>query len=153
MRMKTQQYTTKEVRETSSVARELAREIGRTASSEKAIVLALEGQLGAGKTTFTQALAKALGVRRRVLSPTFLVMKRFPLRSASPFDNLYHIDAYRVGAKDLKGLGINEILQKPNIVVIEWANRVKSILPKGTFWLRFEHGTGPTERKITINRR
>ena len=116
----------------------------------KSLVLALSGDLGTGKTTFTQSFAKAMGVRKRILSPTFLIMKRFPLK-ASSFKNLYHLDAYRVKAEDLRRLDVGEIFEGENIVLIEWADRVKKILPKGTIWIKFQHGERENERQITIN--
>lgn len=146
-------YTTKGVKDTQKLAARISREATRRGSKKGALVLALKGELGAGKTTFTQALAKALGVRKRILSPTFLVLKRFPLPKQAPFKNLYHIDAYRVGVKDLRALGVEEIFNEPNIVVIEWADKAKGILPKGTLWLRFKHGREENERQITLNRR
>lgn len=119
-------------------------------SHQGALVLALQGELGAGKTTFIQGLAQALGIKEKILSPTFVLMKRFTIYDLR-FTNLYHIDAYRLsGASDVKDLGLEEILKdKNNLVVIEWAERVKEILPKDTVWLEFEHG-GEDNRKITI---
>lgn len=147
-------YKTTAEEETRALAQEIFNNtIQPESNPQKALVLALQGELGAGKTTFTQALAKALGIKKRILSPTFLVMKRFPLPQNIDFENLYHIDAYRVGVKDLKALDIEEILGKPNIVVVEWADRVKSILPKDTLWVRFRHGKTEGEREITLNRR
>jgi len=140
-------------KETQEFAQEIAQEILKTPKNNKAFVLGLIGELGAGKTTFTQSLAKALNIKRRVLSPTFLIMKRFPLPKTIKFENLYHIDAYRIGKADLQELGIADILSHHNIVVVEWADRVKSILPKDTVWLRFKHGQREDERKVTINRR
>ncbi|MDP3953279.1 MAG: tRNA (adenosine(37)-N6)-threonylcarbamoyltransferase complex ATPase subunit type 1 TsaE [bacterium] len=144
-------YTTKGAKDTQRLAKEILEEAIQKAPKKGALILALEGELGAGKTTFTQALAKALGVKRRILSPTFLVMKRFPLPKQSRFKNLYHIDAYRVGIMDLKVLGVEKILNEPGIVVIEWADRIKGILPKGTLWVKFEHGRQENERQITFN--
>lgn len=140
---------TKSAKETGAFARKLAVDL---ANRKGPLVLALRGDLGAGKTTFTQSFAKALGVKKRILSPTFLIMKRFPLKAGN-FQNLYHIDAYRIKAQDLKKLDISEILKGQNIVLIEWADRVREILPKGTIWIRFEHGERENERKITTNRR
>ena len=140
---------TKSAEETGAFARKLAADF---ANKKGPLVLALRGDLGAGKTTFTQSFAKALGVKKRILSPTFLIMKRFPLQGGN-LQNLYHIDAYRIKAQDLKKLNVSEILKGPSIVLIEWADRVKEILPKGTIWIRFEHGERENERKITINRR
>ena len=77
-------------------------------------------------------------------------MKRFPLKMSN-FQNLYHLDAYRIKAPDLKKLNVEDVFKGQNIVLIEWADRVKEILPKGTIWIRFEHGKGENERQITIN--
>ena len=140
---------TKSAKETGALAKKLARELP---AKKESLVLALFGDLGAGKTTFTQSFAKALGVQKRILSPTFLIMKRFSLVKGN-FDNLYHVDAYRVMASDLKKLGIEKIFKEQSIVLIEWADRVKSILPKGTIGIKFEHGIKENERQITINRR
>lgn len=138
---------TKSAKETGLLAKELAK--GFT-NRNKLLVLALSGDLGVGKTTFVQSFARALGVRKRILSPTFLIIKRFPL-SKSNFQNLYHIDAYRVRASDLKKLGVKEVFKGQNIVLIEWADKVKEILPKGTVWIKFKHGARENERQITVN--
>jgi tRNA threonylcarbamoyladenosine biosynthesis protein TsaE len=118
-----------------------------------ALVLALEGELGAGKTAFTQGLGEALGIKEKILSPTFVIMKRFTIYDLrfKNFKNLYHLDAYRLsGAGDTKELGLEEILKdKNNLVVIEWAERIKDILPPDTVWLKFEHG-GEDRRKIEV---
>ena len=145
--------TLKNEKETRELAVQIAQELLKEDKKESATVIALEGDLGVGKTTFTQSFAKALGIKKRVLSPTFLIMKRFPTPNSKNFENLYHIDAYRVGKDDLEDLNFEEIIQKPNVVLIEWANRVKSILPKDTIWLRFKHGKRENERHLTINRR
>lgn len=133
--------------ETGAIAEMILRGI---AKGEYYPTLALSGDLGAGKTTFTQAFAKALGIRKRILSPTFLIMKRFPIHHRK-FKNMYHIDAYRVSSADLEKLGVREIFNGENIVLIEWADRVRDILPKTTTWIKFSHGTSENERKITIN--
>jgi len=126
-----------------------------------ALVLALAGELGAGKTTFVQGLAKALGIKEKILSPTFVILKRYGVRplgrdKGSPAEagtpmNFYHLDCYRIqSAKDLAGLGFEKILKnKNNLVVIEWAERVKTILPADTVWIEFKHG-GEDERRIKI---
>ena len=138
---------TKGARETRFLAQKLAKSFAKRRGP---LILALSGELGTGKTTFTQSFAKALGVKKRILSPTFLIIKRFPLKNSS-FKNLYHLDAYRVKAEDLRKLDVGEIFEGENIVLIEWADRVKEILPKGTIWIKFEHGERENERKITIN--
>lgn len=114
---------------------------------KRALIIALEGDLGSGKTTFIKGFSKALGVRERVLSPTFVLIHRHRTHN----ENLYHIDAYRLKSeKDLLKLGIKEIFANPeNIVLIEWADKVRRIVPKNATWISFEH-SGKDRRKIKI---
>lgn len=114
-------------------------------------IIALEGHLGSGKTTFIQGLAEGLGVEENVLSPTFLILKQFFLKSGK-YKNLYHIDAYRLkNPKEILELGFYDSVQNPeNIIVIEWADKIKSILPKNIVWIRFEN-LGGNGRKIEIS--
>ena len=114
-----------------------------------AFILALKGELGAGKTSFVQGLAKGLGIKKNVLSPTFLIVKPYNLKKERMF---YHIDCYRLkNAKELLELEWKEIIKNPkNIVAIEWADRVKSIIPKDALWISFAHGNELTKRKIVI---
>ena len=144
--------------------KELARFAQKIARSTKpGDVIGLVGELGAGKTTFVQCLAKALGVTARVNSPTFLVMRVYGavsdklsaieqknLRLKAYSLKLVHIDAYRLkSGQDLEAMGALEYIGAPDtITVIEWADRVKKILPKKTRWIEFEHGKKPTERII-----
>ena len=134
-------------KETSHLAAVLGSEITKTKSL---VVLGLVGDLGAGKTTFTKSLVKALGSKKKVTSPTFLIMRKFVLKNKR---NVYHIDAYRVTAHDLAHLGVKEILKSPNIVVVEWADKVKHLLPKGIIWINLRHGKKENERYLTFNRR
>ncbi len=114
-----------------------------------AAVLALEGELGAGKTTFTQGFAKGLGIRRIPGSPTFIIMRRYPIRGGQ-FKNFYHVDAYRIKKLDaLETLGLKEIFGGPkNIVLVEWPEHIKKILPQRMIRLKFRHGKRETEREI-----
>ena len=120
----------------------LAQEIIRTANKEqrtknskirkKAIIIGLEGELGSGKTTFIQGMAKGLEIKEKITSPTFVIMRRYGW--------FCHIDCYRLNSpQDLLDLGFKEIISQPNIVVIEWAEKIKKILPKDTFWIKFEY--------------
>ncbi len=137
----------KNSRETQKVAAFLAKEIlaGRFPSIQRrqAAVLALSGDLGAGKTTFIQGFAKGLGVREKILSPTFVILKKFKIpnpKSQINFRYLYHIDCYRIDSpKEIIDLGFRDAISDPqNIVVIEWAERIKKILPKSAIWMEFK---------------
>ncbi len=116
---------------------------------ETAVVCALHGNLGAGKTTFTQILAKQLGVIEVVTSPTFVVMKKYPLEGQS-FEELIHIDAYRIEEIDeMRVLGFEELLaEKGTIMCIEWAENIAVLLPEDTIHVTFEHDG--ENRNITI---
>lgn len=132
---------TKNAKETQKVAAELAQKLVKKKTA-KALILALSGELGAGKTTFIKGFSKALGIREKILSPTFVLIHKHRLH-ASYFTNLYHIDAYRLKSeKDLLKLGIKEIFTNPeNIVMIEWADKVRKIIPKNATWICFKHSS------------
>ncbi|MEL6804818.1 MAG: tRNA (adenosine(37)-N6)-threonylcarbamoyltransferase complex ATPase subunit type 1 TsaE [Bacteroidota bacterium] len=117
--------------------------------AETAYILALHGDLGAGKTTFTQQLAAQLGVTEVVTSPTFVVMKQYPL-TTQMFDTLVHIDAYRIEEVDeMRVLGFGDLVNTPRtLVCIEWAERIKELLPPQTIHLHFSI----TETGRLINR-
>jgi tRNA threonylcarbamoyladenosine biosynthesis protein TsaE len=139
-------------KETQQVARKIIKDLILTNKKRVgALVVALSGDLGAGKTTFTQGLSHALGVKEKILSPTFVILKHFNILAFKHFSNLYHMDCYRLaGVDDLKELGLEEILKDPaNLVLIEWAERIKDALPKYTVWIKFEH-LGEDRRKIKI---
>lgn len=122
-----------------------------------ATIIALVGNLGAGKTTFTQGFAEGLNIKEKIQSPTFVILKEYKLHrhkiSKSCFKNFYHIDCYRLkNEKDAKTIGLEEILKDPeNLVLIEWAERVKKILPKKQLMtVKFFHINEKT-RKIVFN--
>lgn len=109
------------------------------------LVILLSGELGSGKTVFAKGVGRGLGVRATIHSPTFLLMKRYPL-ARSCFKNLWHIDCYRIhNARELIALGIKNILCDPkNVVVIEWPERVKRLIPRGALAVSFTHTKGDT---------
>lgn len=98
--------------------------------SHMATVVALEGDLGSGKTTFTQAIGKALKVEENMQSPTFVIMKVYSI-DFKGFRNLIHIDAYRIEKDtELLHLGWEEILREPeNLIFIEWPSNVSNLIP------------------------
>ena len=110
-------------------------------------VILLLGNLGAGKTCFTQGLAYGLGVKGKVNSPTFNIMKIYKIKIGT----LCHIDAYRLDSgHDLEMIGIDDYLgKKDSVVVIEWAERVKSIWPKDK--IKIEIKNIKAGRKIKVS--
>lgn len=132
-------------KETAAVAKELA---ARLRGGE---VVALYGNLGAGKTTFAQALAKALGVKKRVQSPTFILMQEYRLTKRGPLKMFLHVDAYRGDAAQASMIGLTEYLGRPDtVVLVEWAERIQELLPKKTITVRMEH-RGGDRRTISVS--
>jgi len=112
-----------------------------SARDESATIVALSGELGAGKTTFTQALARELGVADVVQSPTYVLMKNYDIskNTAVPFSKLIHIDAYRLDAPEQFGaLDPASFLDDPhNLVVVEWPERLQGVLPTPNLVIKF----------------
>lgn len=120
---------------------EAAHFIGELApASAGATLVTLSGELGAGKTAFTKAAARALGVEESVTSPTFVLEKIYLLPPHAPWKRLVHIDAYRLkGGEELALLGFDEIMHDPgSIVMLEWPEMVADTLPRPAAALRFE---------------
>ncbi|MCX6761721.1 MAG: tRNA (adenosine(37)-N6)-threonylcarbamoyltransferase complex ATPase subunit type 1 TsaE [Candidatus Moranbacteria bacterium] len=139
-------------------------------------VVCLFGELGAGKTTFTQGLLEGLGAEKPYTSPTFVVMKEYKtvnseqrtvnlptprLRQASSKEKLksgkistiYHFDAYRVEAEDILNLGWEEIIaDESNICIIEWADKLEKIIPGWAIWIGFEW-LDENRRKIILRQK
>lgn len=139
--------------ETQKAAASLAKELLKSNfTSGGAAVVALEGNLGSGKTTFVQGFARALGVRENVLSPTFVLMKVYPLTKAKKFKHLIHIDCYRLdSSKDLLHIGFKYLVKDQEaIILIEWADRVRSLIPRSAVWIKFKHGKRSCERILHL---
>jgi tRNA threonylcarbamoyladenosine biosynthesis protein TsaE len=111
--------------------------------------IALNGELGAGKTQFVRGLAHGLAANlASVSSPTFVLLHVYNGGRLT----IYHLDAYRVaGPEDFESIGFTELLEQGGVVVIEWAKRVEALLPAGCIFVDIE-ATGETERKIEIRR-
>ena len=155
----------KSLEETEKIASDFVKKLGPKENG--ATVVGLYGDLGAGKTTFTQCVAKALGVEEKVLSPTFVIMKVYELkheaRSAkresfskfvirnSRFDHLIHIDAYRMDSPDeLLHLGWQEIISNPqNLILIEWPEKVADVMPEH-IQIKFQTAEDENCREIEI---
>ncbi len=106
-------------------------------AGRKSVVITLQGELGAGKTTFTQELGRALGVTEPITSPTFTIMKRYELEQED-FDHLVHIDAYRFETEEeAVPLRLGEVFAIPRtIVCLEWPEQIKNLLPKDVVVVR-----------------
>jgi len=141
------EIVTKSAQETFDLGKKLA---GGLRGGE---VLALTGPLGAGKTVLVQGLAWGLGVRERVISPSYVLMREHELRvKGKSLKRLYHVDFYRLedASGEVATLGLPEIWSDGgNIVVIEWAEKGKDKLPERTKWIEFS-GTGEGERRIKL---
>lgn len=120
-----------------TIAEKVLKKMKQT-SSVGATVVAVSGDLGAGKTTLTQAICKALGIRDNVVSPTFVIMKRYQI---TPEQTLIHIDAYRLESEnELLHLGWEEMLADTNnIILIEWPEKVPGLIPKDAIWVKLTH--------------
>lgn len=155
-------YLTKQSSQTKKIGTILAKSIlSLYLHSDKAVVLGLKGNLGAGKTTFLQGFAKGLGIQENILSPTFVILKRYELQDTkkrnkkssrisariekeagrkrqSLYSRFYHIDCYRIQRpREILDLGFQKIVSNPkNIIAIEWAERILKILPKNTLWIK-----------------
>lgn len=136
-------------KDTLSLAAKLAEKLVSQKARKNALIIALKGTLGAGKTTFVQGFIKSILPRAKVKSPTFLLMRHYPRRGK----DVYHLDCYRLkGPKDLATLEIREILSNPNnIVLIEWPGRITKILPKKKVLVSMSHGKKEGERIINIS--
>lgn len=109
-------------------------EIAQNFESEKFpnMIICLDGELGSGKTVFTKGIANALGVKESITSPTFTIIKEYD--GELP---LYHMDVYRLNG-NVEGTGIEEYFTKGGVVVIEWADTIKDILPEERLDIKFK---------------
>ncbi|MDD5433390.1 MAG: tRNA (adenosine(37)-N6)-threonylcarbamoyltransferase complex ATPase subunit type 1 TsaE [Candidatus Pacebacteria bacterium] len=123
---------TNSAQETQKLAGKILVDLKKNMPLNKALVLALQGNLGSGKTTFIQGVAKFLKIKGRITSPTFVILKRFR--------NFYHFDCYRLQKpEEILELGWEEIINNPNnIVAVEWPEKIKKFLPKQTVYLKFK---------------
>ena len=128
---------TKNSKETKELGKMLAQEI------KSGLIICLSGELGSGKTTFTQGFLQGLKIKGPYTSPTFVIMKHYKAKVQSlkskVIKNVYHIDAYRIKEKDILGLGWEEMIQDgKSIILVEWAERIKKIIPRNSLWINFK---------------
>jgi len=130
---------TNNVKETQEVGRKMGQIIKDTSLDlDHAFVISLEGDLGGGKTSFMQGFAQGLDLDEKILSPTFIICRKCKL-SESSFQYLYHCDYYRLDPEENKEVGFQDIFSNSqNLVVVEWGNKIKSMLPKLSLVIKFD---------------
>lgn len=131
--------------------RKLAQNFIRKLRSGK--VIALYGDLGSGKTTFVQCVAKELEIKEKVQSPTFVLVKSYNVKlKAYNIKKLIHADLYRIKSeREAKEIGLVEYFNQPDtLVFIEWPEVMEGLLPQDTIKIKFQHGQKENERKISI---
>jgi tRNA threonylcarbamoyladenosine biosynthesis protein TsaE len=158
-------YKLNSLKEMKAFAGFMADKIKKAPNGKRALILALSGDLGSGKTTFTQYFLRALRVKGKITSPTFVLMKNYGLKiknyseqnaqyigHTARYRRAYHLDCYRIHKPgDLKAFDLKDILNvSQNIVLIEWPERIKKALPKEAIWLNFKHGEKSNQRIIRI---
>ena len=128
----------KVVTKSETETRKLAVKLAKTLKGGE--VIGLVGDLGAGKTAFVKGLAQGLGIKKRISSPTFVLMKVYPVKHKS-IKHFVHVDAYRIKkAKALTEIGLEDYSKANDaIVVIEWADLVKKLLPRKSIRIQFIH--------------
>lgn len=132
-------YITHSENETKLLATKLAKKFSTG-------IIALIGEIGTGKTTFVQGFAKGLGIKEKIISPTFVLIRQHKIPSKGI---LFHIDLYRLDMVDTKSLGIEDFWSNPdNYVLIEWGEKIENILPKET--TRIDIKKDANKRIITI---
>jgi tRNA threonylcarbamoyladenosine biosynthesis protein TsaE len=116
------------LQDTKKIAYNIAKQV-----KDQGGIIALSGDLGAGKTTFTKFLAQSLGIKDKIISPTFVLMRQHKLDNEN---YLFHLDVYRLEEDaNIPSLDLPELFRGGNIVLIEWAEKIKKYLPPTTIWI------------------
>ncbi|MFH1611901.1 MAG: tRNA (adenosine(37)-N6)-threonylcarbamoyltransferase complex ATPase subunit type 1 TsaE [bacterium] len=144
--------TTKNAKETQKAGQVLAKGILKEEDRQYATVVALQGELGGGKTTFVQGMVEGLRIKEQITSPTFVILKRYDIDNKD-YNYFYHIDCYRLNSEqDILDLDFKNIVSNSkNIIAIEWAEKVKSILPDNTIWINFKY-IDKNKREIVVGK-
>lgn len=150
------EFITKSAGQTQKLGKKIANNIVRSTEYKvhRAVILALTGDLGSGKTTFVQGFAQGLGIKQRIISPTFILLRKYQIPDTRyQIQFFYHLDLYRLEEnmeKEVRNLGVEDVWKDPkNIVIIEWAEKIKQMIPKDAKWIKFEN-LGGEKRKISI---
>lgn len=121
------------------------------ANNREVSLVCLYGELGSGKTTFVQGMAKSLGIKQLVPSPTFIIVRQYKIK-VNRFTSFFHIDLYRLENKqEITNLGLSDIFSDShNIIVVEWAEKLGTLKPKQRIDIKFDFVNENT-RRINIS--
>ncbi|MFA5095471.1 MAG: tRNA (adenosine(37)-N6)-threonylcarbamoyltransferase complex ATPase subunit type 1 TsaE [Candidatus Paceibacterota bacterium] len=131
----------KSIKETEKIAKIFLNKLLKNEKrSRGALIVGLSGDLGAGKTAFTKAIAKHLGIKDKVFSPTYVIMKKYPI-GLKDYKFFFHFDVYRLeNEKELLHLGWEEIINnKEHLIFIEWPERISKAMPKHSKFIYINH--------------
>ncbi|MDO5564037.1 MAG: tRNA (adenosine(37)-N6)-threonylcarbamoyltransferase complex ATPase subunit type 1 TsaE [Eubacteriales bacterium] len=137
-------YKSKNVKETMSIASNIAKE------AKNGDIFCLVGDLGTGKTHFVKGFAASLGIKEDICSPTFTIVQEYNINlpKNKELNKLVHFDMYRIEkTSELIDIGFEEYIYSNNIIIIEWADLIKSEIPKYSKWIYFKK-IGDNEREI-----
>ena len=144
-------YESRSAAETKKIAKLFAEELLKTKIGRGAFVVIFKGDLGAGKTTFIQGLMKGLGIKGKIMSPTFTLLRSYKVRNEN-FSKVHHFDCYRINeAEEIKELKFKELIKDPqNIILIEWPERIKELLPRKKVTVTLDYGETLKDRILEI---
>lgn len=136
-----QQIISHNEKETQKIGKKIAQML------KKGDIICLEGDLGAGKTFLSKAIAESLGIQEPITSPTYTIVHEY--EGDMP---LYHFDVYRIADIDeMFELGFDEYIFGEGICIIEWADKIREIIPSTSIWINILYGHNNQERIIRIN--
>jgi len=142
-------YTEQELSKVANMVLEKANEMSRF-NLDIATIILLSGELGSGKTTLVQAIARELGITEILQSPTFVLMRKYSIPSGKSWKQFVHIDAYRLEGQSTEPLGFEQLLkEKETIVLLEWPERIQKITKYPHILCNLKH-ISETEREIEI---
>lgn len=140
-------FISNSLRKTHKFAEEFAKNL------ETGDTIVFYGDLGSGKTTFIQGLAKGLKIKKRIISPTFIILRHYIINKELAPKVFYHVDLYRTNSEsDLVGIGLDQIInEKDSIKAIEWGEKLQDLLPSKRTEIKLER-ISENKRKISINK-